>query len=85
LGAMAGVTNDVPDDARMIGIPATPERDQKIKQAAFSKLPEMRRQMKQLQRTVDTIQRELAEAKQLPGDAMPSPDEEGTDGHRAVA
>jgi hypothetical protein len=37
----------------MIGIPATPERDQKIKQAAFSKLPEMRRQLKKLLRTVD--------------------------------
>ena len=36
---MAGVTNDVPDGSRMIGIPATPEREQKIKQAALSKLP----------------------------------------------
>ena len=58
LGAMAGVTNDVPADARMIGIPATPERDQKIKQAAFSKLPEMRRQLKQLQRAVDALSKE---------------------------
>ena len=49
LGAMAGVTNDVPDGSRMIGIPATPEREQKIKQAALSKLPEMRRQLKKLQ------------------------------------
>ena len=40
---------------RMIGIPATPERDQKIKQAALSKLPEMRRQLKQLQPTVDEL------------------------------
>ena len=56
LGAMAGVTNDVPDGARMIGIPATPERDQKIKQAAFSKLPEMRRQLKQLQRAFEAMQ-----------------------------
>ena len=55
LGAMAGVINDVPDAARMIGIPATPEREQKVKQAAFSKLPEMRRQLKKLQRTVDTL------------------------------
>jgi len=55
LGAMAGVTNDVPDGKRMIGIPATPERDQKLKQAALSKLPEMRRQMKTLQRTVDQL------------------------------
>ena len=52
---MAGVINDVPDGSRMIGIPATPEREQKIKQAALSKLPEMRRQLKQLQTTVDAV------------------------------
>jgi UDP-3-O-[3-hydroxymyristoyl] glucosamine N-acyltransferase len=55
LGAMAGVTNDVPEGSRMIGIPATPEREQKIKQAVLSKLPEMRRQMKKLQATVDRL------------------------------
>jgi UDP-3-O-[3-hydroxymyristoyl] glucosamine N-acyltransferase len=55
LGAMAGITNDVPDGARMIGIPATPERDQKLKQAAFSKLPEMRKQLKMLQRVVEKL------------------------------
>ncbi len=60
LGAMAGVSNDVPDGQRMIGIPATPEREQKVKQAAFSKLPEMRRQLKVLQRTVDRLVQELA-------------------------
>lgn len=55
LGAMAGVTNDVPDGSRMIGIPATPEREQKIKQAALSKLPEMRRELKKLQRSVAAL------------------------------
>jgi UDP-3-O-[3-hydroxymyristoyl] glucosamine N-acyltransferase len=55
LGAMAGVTNDVPEGARMIGIPATPEREQKIKQAAWSKLPEMRKQLKMLQRIVERL------------------------------
>jgi UDP-3-O-[3-hydroxymyristoyl] glucosamine N-acyltransferase len=84
LGAMAGVTNDVPAGARMIGIPATPERDQKIKQAAFSKLPEMRRQLKQLQRAVETL------AKQLPAEQPaikthdPS-DDSDANGQRAVA
>ena len=63
LGAMAGVTNDVPDGYRMIGIPATPEREQKIKQAALSKLPEMRRQLKKLQRTVDALSEEAVAAK----------------------
>jgi len=57
LGAMAGVTHDVPDGAYMFGIPATPEREQKIKQAALAKLPEMRRQLKALQQTVDQLTR----------------------------
>lgn len=55
LGAMAGVINDIPDGARVVGIPATPEREQMIKQAALAKLPEMRRQLKQLQATVDQL------------------------------
>jgi len=50
LGAKAGVSNDVPDGARMIGIPATPERDQKLKQAALAKLPELRKELKRLVR-----------------------------------
>ena len=52
LGAMAGVSNDVPADATWIGIPATPQREQKLKQAALSKLPEMRKELKDLQQTV---------------------------------
>jgi len=58
LGAMAGVINDVPEGVTMIGIPATPERDQKVKLAALAKLPEMRRQLKALQAAVDQLQRE---------------------------
>lgn len=83
LGAMAGVVNDVPADSRMIGIPATPERDQKLKQAAFSKLPEMRRQLKQLQRTVDALSKESPAGKV--GIETDEPPDETTDGCRAVA
>ena len=61
LGAMAGVINDVPDNARMVGIPATPEREQMVKQAALSKLPEMRRELKQLQAAVERLLRERGE------------------------
>ena len=39
----------------MIGIPATPEREQKIKQAVISRLPEMRQQLKRLQAAVDKL------------------------------
>ena len=85
LGAMAGVTNDVPDGSRMIGIPATPEREQKIKQAALSKLPEMRRQLKQLQRIVETLAKESPSAGKLAIKADDPPDDEDAAGRRAVA
>lgn len=56
LSAMAGVTNDVPDKAVMMGIPATPQREQKLKQAAFAKLPEMRKEFKAMRRAVAELQ-----------------------------
>jgi len=55
VGAKGGIINDVPDGSRYIGIPATPEREQKVRLAAVSKLPEMRHQLKALQRTVDKL------------------------------
>ena len=85
LGAMAGVTNDVPEGSRMIGIPATPERDQKVKQAAFSKLPEMRRQLKQLQRTVESLPDGLPSIARVASEDAKSTDEADSDGRRAVA
>lgn len=69
LGAMAGVINDVPDGCRMIGIPATPEREQKIKQAVMTKLPEMRHQVKQLQGTVDRLIARIEALEQTDGGA----------------
>ena len=50
LSAMAGITSDVPAGAVMMGIPATPIREQKLKQAALAKLPEMRKEFKALKR-----------------------------------
>lgn len=60
LAAMSGITNDVPAGACMLGIPATPEREQKVKLAALSKLPEMRRELRQLQLTVQALEARLA-------------------------
>ena len=57
LGAKAGIMRDVPAGVTMLGIPATPEREQMLKQAAFAKLPEMRKQLKALQRLVEAGQR----------------------------
>lgn len=59
LTAMAGITNDVPDGAVMMGIPATPIREQHVKQAALTKLPEMRIQFRELLRQVAELRERL--------------------------
>lgn len=59
LTAMAGITNDVPDGACMMGIPATPIREQHVKQAALSKLAEMRIQFRELVRQVAELRERL--------------------------
>jgi UDP-3-O-[3-hydroxymyristoyl] glucosamine N-acyltransferase len=55
LGAMAGVANDVPDGAHMLGAPAVPEREQKLMFATMAKLPEMRKELKELRRQVESL------------------------------
>ncbi len=80
LGAMAGITNDVPAGARMIGIPATPEREQKIKQAVMTKLPEMRQQLKKIQRFMEKVADRVGLTDELPAD-----DADSKEKRRAVA
>ena len=41
----------------MLGIPATPERDQKAQLVALFKLPEMRQEFKALRRAVADLQK----------------------------
>jgi UDP-3-O-[3-hydroxymyristoyl] glucosamine N-acyltransferase len=53
LGSKAGVSNDVPAGAEMLGAPATPIRQAKLQMAALTRLPEMRRQFRVLQRQFD--------------------------------
>lgn len=72
LGAMAGVIADVPPKARMVGIPATPEREQRVKQVAWMKLPEMRHEFKKLQATVAQLAAELEALKQSQGQTPPN-------------
>jgi len=55
LGAMAGVVNDVPERAHMLGAPAVPEREQKLMFATMARLPEMRKQLKELRRQMATL------------------------------
>ena len=61
LGAMAGVIGDIPPQTQYVGVPATPVREQAIKQAALAKLPEMRKQMRRLEKTVEKLTRQLEE------------------------
>lgn len=48
IGAKAGVTKDIPPDQRMLGAPATPEREQKRILMSVERLPEMRRQLRRI-------------------------------------
>ena len=57
LGAKAGVSNDVAANTMVFGSPAIREREQKIQFAAIAKLPEMRRQLRTLQKAVDGLTR----------------------------
>ena len=62
LGAMTGIINDVPAGSCLLGIPATPIREQRLKQAALSRLPEMRRQLKSLIRAVSELQGQMTKS-----------------------
>ncbi len=55
LGAQSGVVNDVPEGAQMLGAPAVPLREQKVQFAHLARLGEMRQQIKELQRQLQTL------------------------------
>jgi len=57
LGARSGVSNDVPPGITVLGEPAIELRDRKLQLATMSKLPEMRKDLKQLNNRVDAIER----------------------------
>ena len=60
IGAMAGVMLDVPAGARIVGIPATPEKEQMKKQVALAKLPEMRKEFLFLQKEVKHMKDQIS-------------------------
>ena len=62
IGAMAGVSNDIAEGISAFGAPATPARQQKLLLASLSKLPEMRKEFKQVRRTVQKLEAEAAAA-----------------------
>ena len=55
LSAMAGISNNVPAGAEMMGIPATTAREQRKKQAALAKLPAMRKEFKAICRSLAQV------------------------------
>ncbi|MDR2170497.1 MAG: UDP-3-O-(3-hydroxymyristoyl)glucosamine N-acyltransferase [Planctomycetaceae bacterium] len=64
LGAMAGIMNDIPEDANLVGIPATPVGEQFRIQSAIAKLPEMRKELKALQKIVEQLNNEIKTIKE---------------------
>ena len=79
LGAMAGITNDVPAQSCMLGIPATPIREQRLKQAALSRLPAMRRQLKSLVNSVNELEERMTSLQET---ASSKPANQPSDDHR---
>ena len=56
LGAKSGVMHNIPAGGVYVGIPATPEREQMVKQAALAKLPELRKEFKALLKQLEAIE-----------------------------
>lgn len=56
LGARSGVSNDVPAKKTVLGEPAIDLKDRKLQLAAMSKLPEMRKQLKQFGKRLDALE-----------------------------
>ena len=59
LGAMAGIMGDVDPDARIVGIPATPEKEQMRILLAQQRLPEMQKEFKQMKKEVEALKARL--------------------------
>ncbi|QDU90714.1 UDP-3-O-acylglucosamine N-acyltransferase [Pirellulimonas nuda] len=60
ISAMSGVSNDVRAGETMLGAPATPVREQRLRLAAFAKLVEMRKDFKTLRSKIAEIEKQLA-------------------------
>jgi len=65
VGAQSGVAADVPSDEIVIGAPATPRKEAIQSMMAVQRLPEMRKQLRQLQQELSQLlQRSAAELSQ---------------------
>jgi UDP-3-O-[3-hydroxymyristoyl] glucosamine N-acyltransferase len=59
IGAQSGVHRDVPPGATMLGAPAIPASEARRSMAAFPRLPEALRAIRQLSRRIDDLARRL--------------------------
>lgn len=59
IGAQSGIIGDVKSESKIIGSPAIPVKDFFRSSAVFSKLPDMYRQLAQLQRDLDSLKETL--------------------------
>lgn len=65
LGGKSGVMGDIPEKATYYGYPAGPDMEQLRLHLAFRKLPDLRDQVKELEKTVKAMQKRL-DAEQSP-------------------
>jgi UDP-3-O-[3-hydroxymyristoyl] glucosamine N-acyltransferase len=63
VGAKGGVTKDIPSGETWIGIPATPEADQKRLLVAIKRIPAMREQIDELEKQISLITTALEQLK----------------------
>jgi UDP-3-O-[3-hydroxymyristoyl] glucosamine N-acyltransferase len=61
LGAKAGVMHNIPVGETWVGIPATPQREQFQFWGIMRKMPEFRKNVRQLELQVEQLRRQVAE------------------------
>jgi UDP-3-O-[3-hydroxymyristoyl] glucosamine N-acyltransferase len=61
LAARGGITHDTGDNQNLAGVPAIPHRDWLKATMTMTHLPEMRRELRELKKQVETLQRRLSE------------------------
>ncbi|AMV17217.1 UDP-3-O-(3-hydroxymyristoyl)glucosamine N-acyltransferase [Planctomyces sp. SH-PL14] len=66
LGGKSGVMGDIPEKATYYGVPAAPDMEQIRIHLALRKLPDLRDQVKELEKTVKALQKQLQPASAAP-------------------
>ena len=58
IGAYGGATNDVPAGTTLVGVPGVPQRQFLREQAALRKLPELVKELRDLQKRLDALEKQ---------------------------